>query len=56
MEYSEFRFNNETEGNWSDCSVRLGGRLINKVEIFKYLRPIVQENGEIVDDVQSRIT
>lgn len=34
---------------------RLGSKLIDKVERFKYLRLVVYENGRIAEDVASRI-
>lgn len=37
----KFRFKNEVERNGSDDNVMFGGRLIDKVERFKYLWPVV---------------
>lgn len=35
--------------------IRLGDQLINKMETFKYLRSVVQENGTILEDITNRI-
>lgn len=55
MEILNFRFKKKVGENGNDHNVRLRGQLINKIEIFKYLGLIVQENGEIVEDIVSRI-
>lgn len=38
----------KVRGNGSNCNVKFGRQLIIKMEIFKYLRSIVQENGGII--------
>lgn len=53
MQFLEFKFKGQVEGNQSDHNVRHGSRLINKMEKLKYLGSIVQENGKTVEDVTS---
>lgn len=48
-EFVKFRFNKRIERNRSDDSVRLRGRLVNKVERFEYFESIAQENEAIAE-------
>lgn len=44
-EFLEFRINNKIEGNESYHSERFKSQLINKVEVFKYLWSVTQDDG-----------
>lgn len=50
-----FRFKSKIEGNGNDHNVRLKEQFINKMEKLKFIRSIVEEEGEVVDDIGSRI-
>lgn len=52
--YLKFRFKNKIGRNESNYNVKLGSRLINKVNIFEQLGSIMQENEGILEDVTSR--
>lgn len=55
MKCLEFRFKNKVGRHKSDYNVKIGGELINKVNKFKYLGSMIQENKRILEDVACSI-
>ncbi|MED6176445.1 hypothetical protein PIB30_117090 [Stylosanthes scabra] len=52
-EYMECKFDRQREN--SNIEVKIGDNILRKVRSFKYLGCIIQDNGEIEEDVNHRI-
>lgn len=52
MEFLEVSFKSHIRENEDSHNIRFGNKVINKVENFKYLLPVLQENERIVGDVK----
>lgn len=50
-EFLELRFKNDEGENGSVRNVKLGGQLVNKVEIFRYLGSVIHDNRGIMEDI-----